>query len=228
MSKNYEEQYLEVVASNPNAIIYVPKDEISELIILTAIENGHVNNLVRVINPEIISFNIIEGLLKNHSAEEIIDLIISTDFALEDNIDTCKLVSVIEQLYSKDCNPRRSQTNRYIDRLIEKYNDTDTEFAINIISSILLSSSIDRAYIYHLINGYSLLKRVTCNILESYSESYSDNSILKEIFFLVNDFNTGFKKYREIFTDASFEEYVDKYQQSKKDIETYNGKYDLI
>ena len=233
MSKNYEEQYLEVVASNPNAIIYVPEDELSEPIILAAIENGHVNNLVRVINSENISFDIIEALFKNYSTKEIVDLLIETDFAIKycshDNVN--KLIPIIKQLYSKDYSPSQSKTNYYVAELAEKYEEIDSEFAIRIVRSILFDPSIHRAYIYYLVNINSFISELVCDILEAYLEveDYSDNSnhIVKEIFFLLN-FNNGFDKYREIFHDVSFEEYVARKQQAEKDIKKYNGEDDLI
>ena len=231
MSKNYEEQYLEVVASNPNAIIYVPKDEISELIILTAIENGHVNNLNRIIDSENISFDIIEGLLKNYSAKEIVNLLIETDFAIQycshDNVN--KLIPIIKQLYSKDYSPSQSETNYYVAELAEKYEEIDGEFGTRIVSSILFDPSIHKVYKYYLVNINSFISRLVHDILEAYLEAYSDNPnpIAKEIFFLLK-FNNGFDKYREIFPDASFEEYVTKKQQAEKDIKEYNGEDDLI
>ena len=230
MSKNYEEQYLEVVKNDPKAIIYVPRGELSESIILTAIENGHLNNLNRIIDSENISFDIIEGLFKNHSANEIINLLIETDFAIKycshDNVN--KLIPIIKQLYSKDSGPsRRSETNYYVTELAKKYEEIDIEFAIRTVRSILFDLSIHRAYIYHLINNSRFISELVCDILESYSDD--PNPIAKEIFFLlILNHDQGFDDYRKIFTDASFGEYVAKKKQSEKDIEKYQNNDDLI
>lgn len=235
MSKNYEEEYLEVVASNPNAIIYVPEDELSESIILTAIENGlnlydkQLKNK-EILNSNNISANIVKALLVNHSVKVIVNLLFETHFgcpSMMDKFNIDDLISIIKYLYSKEKDPSNKITSNYVCELVRRYeNDDNIEFASDIIKSILFDNSVDKIYKYYLINvRFGVGNRYLADIVKKIIKDNSDNPLSKDIFLLRNLYSdyTGFAEYREIFANVTFIEYVDNMKQIKDYVDNYEN-----